>query len=81
MSEEKEKVLDFPNLHLTLPVEVVRLALDLERQEFLLKARGDTLVVTTKDGSKPSLREDQASAIWRYKPHLLALVTAVEAAK
>lgn len=72
------EVIDLQSLHLTLPVEVVNLALDLERQDFLLKMRGETLVVTTKTGSKPSLSEDQATAIRRYKPHLLALVTAVE---
>ena len=75
------EVIDLTNLHLTLPVDVDHLALDLERQEFLLKARGDILVVTTKDGRKPSISEDQASAIRRWKQHLMALVTAVEEAE
>ena len=76
---EKQEIIDFPNLHLTLPVEALNLALDLERQDFLLKVRGESLVVTTQDGTKPQLSADQAAAIRRYKAHLLALVTAVEA--
>ena len=73
------EILEFPNLDLTLPVEVVNLALDLERQDLLLKVRGENLVVSTQDGTKPQLSADQTGAIRRYKAHLLALVTAVDA--
>ena len=56
-----------------LPVQVLALALDLERRGFQLVAEGDTLRVIRPDQDLCLSDQDRAS-IQKFKLHLLALV-------
>lgn len=64
-------------LGLTVPSEVLYLAIHLEREGFLLTADGDRLRVGRRDGTPMSpelLCEEDVAAIRRWKTHLLAVI-------
>ena len=56
---------------LTLPVDAVRLALDLERRGLRLAADGDSLSV----GPRELITDADRNLIRRWKAHLLAIVS------
>lgn len=59
---------------LSLPLDVVLLALDLEIRRIKCVREGDVLSVRKIEGGKPDLTDQDRAQIRQWKHHLLALV-------